>query len=64
VPPDISTSTLADTISALLADAPRRAELGTAARAFASERSFERVAETLYTQIVLAGTGSAGLAAA
>jgi glycosyltransferase involved in cell wall biosynthesis len=64
VPPDTSTSTLADTISSLLADAPRRAELGTAARAFASERSFERVAETLYTQIVLAGTSGARLAAA
>lgn len=63
VPPDISTSGLADTISALLADPFRRAELGAAARAFAGERSFEQVALTLYTQFVLAGTGSARAAA-
>ena len=61
---DIGTSALANAISTLLVDAPRRAELGTAARAFASERSFARVAETLYSQVVLAPTSSAGLAAA
>jgi glycosyltransferase involved in cell wall biosynthesis len=63
VAPDIRPEALGELLLALLADAPRRASLQRAGRAFAQRQSFENAARFLYETLVAGARGEPRVAA-